>query len=412
MSLDLSTGASRVVVAQPIERFVMSRDGRFGVGAVGLRTERGRGPVLRFRLEDGTAQPLSTHGTDVTGSRWTRATRSSPPEAPIVRESASAGFPVRNPTCLGQQGSVHSIAFSPDGRWLATAGEAFAIHLWPVPDMSKVPLHRRPLDELLAVLHSHTNLRALPDPSSGTGFTLAPGPYPRLDEGAGMVRLRPLVAVVAFTLLAVGAAWAQEQRAAIGGIVRDTQGGAVPGVDVLATSATGLTLETVTEVSGTYRFATLPPGRYEVTARLAGFLPARVVNIDLALGVQLHHRSRLKPAGPNETVEVVNESPLVAVTQSAGATNLRNEQIEKMPRGRDFTSLAIQAAGTNDERKIGGISIDGASGAENRIIIDGVETTDTAVGTPGQFLVTDFVHELQIKSSGYSAGSAARPAAS
>ena len=172
---------------------------------------------------------------------------------------------------------------------------------------------------------------------------------------------------------------------------------------MVATGATGLTLETVTEGSGTYRFATLPPGRYEVTARLDGFLPARVVNIDLALGVQLTIDLELKPAGPNETVEVVNESPLVAVTQSAGATNLRNEQIEKMPRGRDFTSLAIQAAGTNDERKLGGISIDGASGAENRIIIDGVETTDTAVGTPGQFLVTDFVHELQIKSSGYSA---------
>ena len=218
-----------------------------------------------------------------------------------------------------------------------------------------------------------------------------------------MVRLRPLVAVGAFTFVAAGAAWAQEQRAAIGGIVRDAQGGAVPGVAVVATGATGLTLETVTEVSGTYRFATLPPGRYEVTARLDGFLPARVVNIDLALGVQLTIDLVLKPAGPNETVEVVNESPLVAVTQSAGATNLRNEQIEKMPRGRDFTSLAIQAAGTNDERKLGGISIDGASGAENRIIIDGVETTDTAVGTPGQFLVTDFVHELQIKSSGYSA---------
>jgi hypothetical protein len=218
-----------------------------------------------------------------------------------------------------------------------------------------------------------------------------------------MVRLRPLVAVGALTFVAAGAAWAQEQRAAIGGIVRDTQGGAVPGVAVLATSPTGLTLETVTEGSGTYRFATLPPGRYEVTARLDGFLPARVVNIDLALGVQLTIDLELKPAGPNETVEVVNESPLVAVTQSAGATNLRNEQIEKMPRGRDFTSLATQAAGTNDERKLGGISIDGASGAENRIIIDGVETTDTAVGTPGQFLITDFVHELQIKSSGYSA---------
>ena len=218
-----------------------------------------------------------------------------------------------------------------------------------------------------------------------------------------MVRPHPLIPIVAFTILVVTAAWAQEQGAAIEGMVRDTQGSAVPGVAVLANSASGLTLETLTDGSGTYRFATLSPGRYEVTGRLSGFLPARVVNIDLALGVQLTIDLTLKPAGPNETVEVVSESPVVAVGQAARATNLRYEQIEKLPRGRDFTSLAVQAAGTNDERKLGGISIDGSSGAENRIVIDGVETTDTVVGTPGQFLVTDFVHELQIKSSGYSA---------
>ncbi len=213
----------------------------------------------------------------------------------------------------------------------------------------------------------------------------------------------PAFAALALTLLFVTPASAQEQRASIEGIVRDTQAGAVPGVAVLANSSSGLTLETVTDGSGTYRFATLPPGRYEVIGRLTGFLPARVVNVDLALGVQLTIDLVLQPAGPNETVEVISESPVVAVTQSAGATNLRNEQIEKLPRGRDFTSLATQAAGANDERKLGGISIHGSSGAENRIIIDGVETTDTIVGTPGQFLVTDFVHEMQIKSSGYSA---------
>jgi hypothetical protein len=63
----------------------------------------------------------------------------------------------------------------------------------------------------------------------------------------------------------------------------------------------------------------------------------------------------------------------------------------------------VQAPGANDERKAGGIAIDGSTGAENRVIIDGMETTDTWIGTPGQFLVTDFVEELQVKSSGYSA---------
>jgi len=32
----------------------------------------------------------------------------------------------------------------------------------------------------------------------------------------------------------------------------------------------------------------------------------------------------------------------------------------------------VQAPGANDERKAGGIAIDGSTGAENRVIIDGV----------------------------------------
>ena len=99
----------------------------------------------------------------------------------------------------------------------------------------------------------------------------------------------------------------------------------------------------------------------------------------------------------------MSESPLVAITQSVHATSLRGEEIEKMPRGRDFTSLATQAAGVNDEQKMSGISIDGSTSAENRVVIDGVETTDTWIGMSGQYLVTDFVEELQVKSSGYSA---------
>src|SRR5262249_49875802 len=105
--------------------------------------------------------------------------------------------------------------------------------------------------------------------------------------------------------------------------------------------------------------------------------------------------------GVEESVSVT--APLVAIMQSSRATNLRDAEIEKMPKGRDFTSLATQAAGTNDEPKLGGLSVDGSSGAENRFIIDGTESTDLVGGRSGQRLVTDFVEELQVKSSGYSA---------
>ena len=47
-----------------------------------------------------------------------------------------------------------------------------------MPDLSKPPLHTLPHDELLAKLRSLTNLRAVPDPASDTGWKIEIGPFP------------------------------------------------------------------------------------------------------------------------------------------------------------------------------------------------------------------------------------------
>jgi len=79
---------------------------------------------------------------------------------------------------LGHIGNVTTVAISPDLRWVASAGADDTLRLWPMPDLSKPPLHTLPHDELLAKLESLTNLRAVRDPSSPTGWTIELGPFP------------------------------------------------------------------------------------------------------------------------------------------------------------------------------------------------------------------------------------------
>ena len=83
--------------------------------------------------------------------------------------------------------------------------------------------------------------------------------------------------------------------------------------------------------------------------------------------------------------------------------SLRQDTIDLLPKGRDFTTLVSQAPGANQEPKLGGISIDGSSASENRFVINGIETTDLISGLSGHDVLPEFVDEIQVKSSGYTA---------
>jgi WD40 repeat protein len=83
---------------------------------------------------------------------------------------------------VGHEGPIDQVAISPDIRWVASTGEDNTLRLWPMPDLSKPPLHTLPHDELIAKLKSLTNLRAVRDPESSTGWKIEVGPFPGWAE--------------------------------------------------------------------------------------------------------------------------------------------------------------------------------------------------------------------------------------
>ena len=173
VSVDLRSGAMRLLADGPNRRYRLGPD---GVSGVGLRSSPdGSGSsVVPFRVDGGAAPVLPSYENPTEVALDPSGTLVATGGADgVVRIGRLAGG---EPHILfGQRGPVRLLAFSPDGRWLASGADD--IRIWPVPDVSRTPLHKLPHEELLSRLRLYTNLRAVVD-ESAIGYALKPGPFP------------------------------------------------------------------------------------------------------------------------------------------------------------------------------------------------------------------------------------------
>lgn len=204
---------------------------------------------------------------------------------------------------------------------------------------------------------------------------------------------------------------AQTSGGSLVGRVTDEQGAARPGATVTAVSAaTGLSRSVVSGSDGSYTFALLPAGNYDVSVDLSGFQRAEQKGVVVNVATDRTLDFRLGVAGAAETVAVTSEAPLVRSEPAIG-TVVSERELETLPiNGRQFANLAILAPGTSlayntDPTKPGQLTValNGGIGRNVNYMIDGGDNTDDTIGGALQNFSLESVQEFSIQTQQYKA---------
>ena len=222
-----------------------------------------------------------------------------------------------------------------------------------------------------------------------------------------MSKFRNITFALLSLVLISGLLTAQEGsfRGRIIGTVSDDEGIALPGVVVEATSPKMIGKATaITNELGIYRLLSLDPGTYKITFTLEAFNTIVRDGIIVGLEQTITVNITMSPGTIEEEITIIGRSPLIDVKSTSRGMTLSKDIFQILPKGRNFDTLVTTVPGVyDDEDLLSGISVDGASGAENMYYVDGTLTNDLYDGEGGQDVSFDFAEEVQFKASGYAA---------
>ena len=203
----------------------------------------------------------------------------------------------------------------------------------------------------------------------------------------GKVRIGPWRATL---LLAAAVPLAAQTSGTIEGVVVDVQGFPVPGATVtVGGEALIAPLGADTLVDGSYRFRALGRGSYDLTFQSPGFRTVvrdgvivegnRVIRIDTALEL----------AAVEETITVAGDAPVMDIKTTALVNDFGVAELQQVPSATDVWAVLAQTAGVRMRGfDVGGSHKSQQTGYEsfgirdqNRILADGVDTTEGSGGT-------------------------------
>ena len=202
--------------------------------------------------------------------------------------------------------------------------------------------------------------------------------------------------------------------AALAGHVVDSSGSTVANAKVTITdTARQVVFTTQTDSSGRYDERHLIAGHYQVKIEAQGFKTV-VSSVDVSVDSITTFDATLQPGAVSETVNVVDECPLLKTERTDVSTVLSTEQVNELPTfGRNFSQLLLVTPGTvqfcwgdtSTENPQSGLAVNanGQMFVGVNTILDGTDNRDFLYGNMLIVPNLDSIAETKVTTSSYDA---------
>jgi hypothetical protein len=222
---------------------------------------------------------------------------------------------------------------------------------------------------------------------------------------------------IAFLLIFAGTAFSQARdTASLFGSVSDAQGALVPGAHVTLTQpATGLTRTVDTDSTGSFVFALLPVGTYNLTVEQTGFRKNERRGITLQANENIRMDVALDVGNVQETVTIEAQASMIDTRAATLNHVVETKKIVELPlNGRNPADLVLLAPGvasgaTNNTGDVGNsayrpkgqkeVTVNGSRNNNLRYTLDGGTNMDDMMNQNLDFPFPNAVQEFSAQTS-------------
>jgi hypothetical protein len=214
--------------------------------------------------------------------------------------------------------------------------------------------------------------------------------------------------------ISVPAAQAQAVYGSIGGTVVDSSGSTVANAKVTITDLDReVVFTTQTDNSGRYDERHLIAGHYQVKIEAQGF-KTEISKVEVSVDEVATFDAKVQPGAVTETVNVVDEVPLLKTERTDVSTVLSTQQVNELPTfGRNFSQLLLVTPGTaqfcwgdtSTENPQSGLAVqvNGQMFVGVNTILDGTDNRDFLYGNMLIVPNLDSIAEAKVTTSSYDA---------